>query len=395
MQKKLKHKDKQCVLPSWPDVSNVEISAVVRALKNTYLSRGPLVKEFEEKLARYVGTRYAVAVSSGTAALHLVVESLGIGRGDLVITTPISFIASSNCLLYVGAKPVFVDVDPVSLNIDPVLVEKKIIELRKNPRTRRRLKAILAVDIFGVPARWDKLERIAHRYRLKLIEDAGEAMGAELLVRGSWRKAGSFGDVSIVSFTYNKQMTTGEGGVLFTNDRGIAELARSLKNHGRAPGGAWLNHVRLGYNYHISDINVALGIAQLGRIKELLRRRTRAAELYSGKLHGLGSVESPSAHRDIRKSWFVYVIRLPLRFAGSRRDRVIKEMFARGIHCRNYFPPIHLQPFYKKSFGYKVGMFPIAEGIASRSLSLPFYSRISSSQVDYVVKHLKNILNTL
>ncbi len=376
------------VPPSFPDVGRKEIDAVVHAMRTTYLSRGPLVFEFERALAKYVGTKYAVVVSSGTAALHVALLALGVERGDLVITTPISFIASSNSILFVGARPVFVDVDPSTFNIDPVLVEKKVRELLRNPKTKKRLKGILAVDIFGRPADWLVLERIAKKYKLFLLEDAGEALGAQLRVRGRLRQAGSFGDASIISFTYNKQLTTGEGGVFLTNKKNLADLAQSFKNHGREIGGGWLDHVRLGYNYHMSDINAALGLAQLKRLSELLGKRKRIAALYDTKLSKVDGVTLPLRSENTVVSWFVYVIKLPDMFTRTMRDRIIQEMRKRGIGCRNYFPPIHLQKFYRG----RLGDLPIAEHISARTISLPFFPTMTGKQVDYVVSNFIGIV---
>ncbi len=361
-----------------PDITDLERRYVAEVLSSTCLSLGPKLVEFERRLAEYTGTKYAVVVNSGTSALHLIIKALGIGDGDEVITTPFSFIASSNCILFERAKPVFVDVEPVILNIDPALVEKAI-----TPRT----KAILAVDIFGHPAQWNRLIALAEAYHLKLIEDAAESLGSEY--RG--RRCGSFGDAGVYGFYPNKQITTGEGGAVLTDNKAIAELCRSLRNQGRADGDGWLQHPRLGYNYRLSEINCALGIAQLERIEELLRSRTRVAGYYNERLGDLTQVRIPCVASGIKMSYFVYVVRLADEYTPQYRDWVIQELKKRGIGCRDYFAPIHLQPCYQE-FGYRQGDFPIAEAAGARTIALPFHNGLTEQDVDYVVKNLKELL---
>jgi perosamine synthetase len=362
-----------------PDITEHEIHAVISVLKTPYLSLGPKLREFEERLALYTGVRYAVAVNSGTSALHLIVKALGLGEGDEVITTPFSFVASSNCLLFERVKPVFVDIDPQTLTLDVRQIEQNITQ---------RTKAILAVDVFGHPAEWDELERIAQKYHLKLIEDSAEALGAEY----KGRKAGSFGDAAVFAFYPNKQITTGEGGVILTNNDEIAKLCRSLRNQGRGEGNEWLQHERLGYNYRLSDINCALGIAQLDRLEEILKKRARVAQMYNERLQKVQSVRIPYIAAHVKISWFVYVIRLGEEYTQADRDRILKELRARGIGCSNYFSPIHLQPFYQESFGYKPGDFPVTESVAARTIALPFYNNLTEEQIDYVVTTLKALL---
>ena len=362
-----------------PDITEHEIQAVVSVLRTPYLSLGPKLKEFEDKMASYAGVRYAVAANSGTSALHLIVRALGLSEGDEVITTPFSFVASANCLLFERVTPVFVDIDPQTLNLDVRQIEPKITE---------RTKAILAVDVFGHPAEWDELERLARKYNLKLIEDSAEAIGAEY----KGRKAGSFGDAAVFAFYPNKQMTTGEGGVVLTNDGRIAKLCRSLRNQGRGEGSEWLQHERLGYNYRLSDINCALGLAQLERLEEILRKRERVAQMYNERLRGVKGVRIPYVAPHVKISWFVYVIRLGEEYTQTDRDRILQELRARGIGCSNYFSPIHLQPFYRELFGYKLGDFPVTESVAARTIALPFYNNLTEAQIDYVVSHLKALL---
>lgn len=362
-----------------PDITEHEIQSVVSVLRTPYLSLGPKLGEFEHKIASYVGVRYAIAVNSGTSALHLIVRALGLKEGDEVITTPFSFVASSNCLLFERVRPVFVDIDPQTLNIAVSQIEARI-----TPQT----KAILAVDVFGHPAEWDELERIAQRYNLKLIEDSAEALGAEY----KGRKAGSFGDAAVFAFYPNKQITTGEGGVVLTDNEEIARFCRSVRNQGRGEGDEWLQHERLGYNYRLSDINCALGIAQLERLEEILKKRERVAQMYNERLQHIKGVRIPYVAPHVKISWFVYVIRLSEDYTQTDRDRILKELRAHGIGCSNYFSPIHLQPFYRELFGYKPGDFPVTESVAARTIALPFYNNLSEDQIDYVVTTLRTLL---
>ncbi|MBW2040301.1 MAG: DegT/DnrJ/EryC1/StrS family aminotransferase [Deltaproteobacteria bacterium] len=363
------------------DITEREIEAVVRVLRTPHLSLGPKLGEFEERLAEYAGVKHAVAVNSGTSALHLIIKALGIGKGDEVITTPFSFVASANCILFESARPVFVDIDPQAWNIDTDLIEEKITN---------NTKAILAVDVFGYPADWDRLREIAERYNLRLIEDSAEALGAEY----KGRRAGSFGDGAVFAFYPNKQITTGEGGAILIHDEEMAELCRSLRNQGRSKGGGWLEHERLGYNYRLSDINCALGIAQLERVDELLSKREWVAQLYNERLKEIDGIEIPYTSPDVKKSWFVYVVRLNDDFAQGDRDKILKELRGRGIECSNYFGPIHLQPFYRKMFGYQEGDFSVTEQIAARTIALPFYGNLNEKEIDYVCDNLGRLVKS-
>jgi len=363
-----------------PDITDLERKAVLEVLKTPNLSLGPKLREFENNIAKYVGVKYAVAVNSGTSALHLIIRALDMRDNDEVITTPFSFISSSNCILFERAKPVFVDIDPQGLNIDTSKIEKKI---------NKRTKAILAVDIFGNPADWDKLKKIAEKYKLYLIEDSAEALGSEY----KEKKCGSFGEAAIFSFYPNKQITTGEGAVIVTNNKKIADLSQSMANQGRKiKNGKWLENERIGFNYRISDINCALGIAQLSRIKEILKKRKKVAETYNNKLKSFSEIEIPSYLFQKAVSPFVYVIKLSENYSEKDRDRIIREMAKRDIQCGLYFQPIHLQLFYQEMFGYKVGDFPITEDISRRIIALPFYNNLKKSEIDYVVKNLKEII---
>lgn len=356
------------------EVTRDDVSAVVRVLKSERLSLGPNLRAFERAIASYVGVRSAVAVNSGTSALHLLVRGLGLKDGDEVITTPFSFIASTNCILFERARPVFVDIDPVTLCIDPERIETAI-----TPRT----KAILAVDVFGHPADWPAIERIAEKHQLAVIEDSAEALGTEV----NGRRCGSFGRAGIFGFYPNKQITTGEGGVLVTDDAALAEVCRSLADQGRGDGG-WLSHVRMGYNFRLDEMSAALGLSQLERIETIVARRACVAEWYRDALRGVEGVELPAVQPGVRMSWFVFVVRLARKFGRADRDRVLSELWRQEIGCRDYFQPIHLQPYIRDLLGTKEGDFPVTEAVGERSISLPFYNRLRRKDVDRVVAAL-------
>jgi perosamine synthetase len=365
---------------SRPDINEADIEAVVSVLRTPQLSLGPRVPEFEEAFCAFTGARHATAVSSGTAALHLAVHALGIGPGDEVITTPFSFVASANCVLFERATPVFVDIDPATLNIDPRAIEAAI-----TPRT----KAILPVHVFGVPADMDAIQAIADQHGLSVIEDACEALG------GRWRgrACGSMGTAGTFAFYPNKQMTTGEGGVVVTNDQVLDTLIKSLRNQGRDSMGGWLHHERLGFNYRLSDINCALGLSQLARIDGILAARRRVAELYRQQLSEIDEIELPIdslANADI--SWFVYVIRLR-HAASGQRTAFMEYLRTHGVACANYFEPIHLQPYFRR-MGYSPGDFPVSEGVSQRTVALPFFNRLDEHQVIRVADVVRQALKT-
>jgi perosamine synthetase len=366
---------------SSPDITYKEIEIINQVLSTPTLSIGPKVKEFEEKLANFIGTKYAIAVNSGTSGLHLCVRSLDIKDGDEVITTPFSFIASSNCVLFERAKPVFVDIGENTLCIDPEKIEKAIT---------KKTKAILPVHIFGYPSEMDKIMEIAKRYNLAIIEDACEAFGSEY----NGRKVGTFGNCAVFSFYPNKPITTGEGGAIVTNDEKIAKLCQSLRNQGREENGSWLCHKHLGYNYRMSELNASLGVIQMERIEEILNKRQRVAELYNQRLSEIKGVKIPYTGPNVKISWFVYVIRIdPEKFSGEDRDVIIRKLENRGINCRNYFPPIHLEPFYTEMFGYKRGDFPVTERVSNSTISLPFHNNLTEGEIEYICDSLKIILN--
>lgn len=368
---------------SKPDITNKEIKAVEKVLKTSRLSLGDKHIEFEKIVARFAGVKYAVAVNSGTSGLHLIIRALGISKLDEVITSPFSFISSSNCIIYEGAKPVFADIDEKTFNIDVKKIEEKIT---------KKTKAILAPDIFSQSVDWSELKKIAKKHKLYLIEDSAEALGSEY----KGKRCGSFGDAAIFAFYPNKQITTGEGGMILTNNKKIYDLCKSMANQGRkVKDGKWLEHIMLGYNYRLDEMSCALGIVQMQRIKEILKKRNNVASLYNKKLKNIGELEIPYIEEGNKLSWFVYVVKLAEKFAGKRRDGIIKEMASRGIQCSNYFQTIHLQPFYKKEFGYKGGEFPLAENAGKRTLSLPFFNDLTEKEIDFVVKNLKEVLKNV
>jgi perosamine synthetase len=368
---------------SKPDITNLEKKAVAEVLETSSLSLGEKYLEFEKAVAEFAGVKYAVTVNSGTSGLHLIIRALGIAEGDEVITTPFSFISSSNCILFEKAKPVFADIKSDTFNIDPELVEGLI-----TPKT----KAILAVDVFSQPADWDELKRIAKKHNLHLIEDSAEALGSEY----KGKKCGTFGDAAVFAFYPNKQITTGEGGIILTDNKKIYEACRSMANQGRkVEGGKWLEHEMLGYNYRLDEMSCALGIAQMERIKEILTKRKKVASLYGNKLKEIKELEIPYIKPGNELSWFVYVVMLAENFAGEKRNKIIKEMATAGIQCSNYFQTIHLQPLYKNNFGYKEGDFPVAEDVGKRSLALPFFNDLTEKEIDLVVRSLKRILKNV
>ncbi|MBI1826268.1 MAG: DegT/DnrJ/EryC1/StrS family aminotransferase [Planctomycetes bacterium] len=362
-----------------PNITQREIDAIVEVLQTPNLSLGPKVPEFERAFAEYCGTRFAVACSSGTTGLHLLVRAMEIGPGDEVITTPYSFVASSNCVLMEGAKPVFVDIDPDAWDIDVSRIEAAM-----TPRT----KAIIPVDVFGPIADMDSVRAIAQRRKLRVIEDSCEALGT----RYKTKMAGSFGDAGVFGFYPNKQLTTGEGGMIVTDDAQVADLCRSMRNQGRETGGGWLAHPRMGYNYRLSDINCALGLAQLKRIREIIAERDRVHALYRERLSDEPRLSMQKCRPGVTPSWFVFVIRLADRYTQTDRDRMLKTLAARGIGCSNYFAPIHLQPFYMERLGHKPGDFPICERVAARTIALPFHHQLSESDIDFICADLRSLL---
>jgi perosamine synthetase len=367
---------------SRPDITQKEIDAVTDVLHGYTLSIGPRAEGFEQRCARVAGRRHGIAVSSGTAGLHCAMIAAGVGPGHEVITTPFSFVASTNCILYVGAKPVFVDIDPKTLNMDVDKVAEKI-----TPNT----KAIVGVEAFGHPGGMVELEQIAQQHELMLIEDSCEGFGGHVVTPNGERAIGSFGRAGVFGFYPNKQITTGEGGMIVTDDDTFAATCRALRNQGRE-GMAWLAHERLGYNYRLSEINAALGIVQCDRLDEILGRRRKVAHAYIERLMTNRYLILPTVQDDLHMSWFVFVVRLNDLFEPGDRDDVMKELRAEGIGCNNYFPPIHLQPYVAKQFGFKEGDFPVTEYVAARTLALPFFGSMTTRQIDRVCEVLNKVL---
>jgi perosamine synthetase len=357
---------------SSPDLNEEDIQAVVEVLRSGRLALGPKAQEFEQLVADYVGCKYAVAVNSGTAALHLIVKALGLKPGDEVLVPSFTFAASVNAFLYEGCTPVFVDIEPDTKNLDPADLERKI-----SPRS----KAVMVVDVFGHPADWDEILRIANKHELKVIDDSCEAIGAEY----KNVKVGQFGDAAAFSFYPNKQMTLGEAGVVVTNNDQIASLTRSMRNQGRGEMGSWLDHERLGYNYRLDEMSAALGVSQLKRLEDFLRKRERVANMYTQTLQGLDWVSPPEVRPNVRMSWCLYVVTLA---EGLDRDMVMQAMAVRGIPTRGYFSPVHLQPYIRENWRCKKGNLPVTESMARRSVALPFSNNLTATEVDQVVAAL-------
>jgi perosamine synthetase len=358
---------------SAPDINQNDIDAVNAVLTGRWLSLGPRLDQFEGAFAGYVGTRFAVGVNSGTSGLHLTMIAAGVGPNDEVITPSFSFIASANCVLYQGATPVFVDIDPLTSNLYPRALESAIT---------RRTKAIIAVHAFGQPADMDPILEIAHRHNLIVIEDACEAIGAEY----KGRRAGTMGRAAVFAFYPNKQMTTGEGGMIVTDDEEWAELFRSLRNQGRTPNGPWLDHTRLGYNYRLDEMSAALGLSQLQRIDELLAKRERVATWYNERVDNIPEIHRPYIDSTTtRMSWFVYVVRCSDRIDRNHLMTVLDRM---GIPSKPYFTPIHLQPFYASRSARPIRNLPNTERAGNTFLALPFSSVMTEEQVDYVCTRL-------
>ena len=368
---------------SSPDITEAEIAAVTSVLRTNSLSLGPKLTEFEEALATRHLAPYAVAVSSGTAALHLAIRALNIGEGEEVIVPSFTFIAVANALLYERAIPVFVDINPITLNLDPECVEAAI-----TPRTR----AIIVVHTFGVPADMASLIAIARRHNLFIIEDACEAIGATY----NSRPVGSLGDISTFAFYPNKQITTGEGGAVVTNEPELANRIRAMRNQGRpsASSSDWLQHSELGYNYRLSELACALGIVQLSRLESILEMREKVARQYDALLANIDAITRPPIHiAGCTISWFVYVVRLGKQFPPGTRDRILNSLQEKGIGCGRYFAPIHLQPAYRAVKSAQHLHLPVTDSVAERTLALPFFNRLSLEQIEETVSALAAALS--
>lgn len=360
---------------SLPDIDETDIAAVNTVLRSGRLALGPFSKAFERAVADYVGVKHAVAVNSGTSALHLMVRSLGLGPGDEVLVPSFTFVASANALLYEGVTPVFVEIEPETYNLDPADLEAKI-----TPRTR----AIMAVDVFGHPAEWDAILDIAARHQLRVLDDSCEALGAAY--RG--RKLGQFGDAAAFAFYPNKQITTGEGGIIVTDSDEIARLCRSLRNQGRGEMGAWLEHPRLGYNYRMDEMSAALGASQFQRLETFLAQRADVARRYTERLAALPWLRPPVVKPYVEMSWFVYVITLN---KGLDRDEVIARLQEQGIPARGYFSPVHTQGYIRERLGDLGGTLPVTEAVARRTLALPFHNNLEDAAIETIVSALEDI----
>lgn len=350
-----------------PVIGDRERELVDQVLFSRQLSLGPVVTQFEQMWADRIGTRHAVACSSGTAGLHCCLHAAGIGPGDEVITSSFSFVASANVILYTGATPVFAEVDPLTFNMDPAAVEAAI-----TPRT----KAILIVDIFGYPAEVPALIDIARRHGLAIVEDACQSIDGDY----DGQKLGTFGHPAVYGFYANKQLTTAEGGVILTDDDQLYRQLKSLTNQGRSDDGAWLVHSRLGFNYRLSDVHAAIGVAQIERLDWMQDARAQVAGWYQDRMAGVAGV-TPMYEGPQRRSWFVYAPRLD---ADLDRDSIIGRLEAQGISAKPYLPCIHLQPYYQEAHGHRAGELPVTEAISASTIALPFFCELTEQQVDRV-----------
>ena len=384
---------------SSPDLTDADRQAVMDVVNTPNLSMGPKIDAFERAFCDLTGAQYAIGVNSGTAGLHLCVRAAGIEPGDLVLTTPFSFVASTNVILFEHAIPVFVDVDPVSGNIDTAQLAQAVEDLSKGGEAARRwlprrlrsgfnqdrqgaVKAILPIDVFGQPADYDAINAVAQQYNLSVIEDSCEALGA--MYKG--RHAGTLGDMGVFAFYPNKQITTGEGGMIITDDPGAADFMRALRNQGRAPGDTWLQHTYLGYNYRLDEMSAALGLSQMARLEDFLVHRAQVADWYEQHLAKISGVRPPQVlPSTTRVSWFVYVIQLE---PSINRDRLAAILAKNGIPVRPYFAPIHLQPYMMDQFGYQPGDYPVTEDLGNRSLALPFSGMMDEAAVEIVCQNL-------
>ncbi|MEM6630324.1 MAG: DegT/DnrJ/EryC1/StrS family aminotransferase [Bacteroidota bacterium] len=358
---------------SQPSLGEKEWQAVQKVLKSGRLSFGPQVEAFEEHFAQLLGVDYAIAVSSGTAGLHLCMCALGLAPGDEALTSPFSFIASANCVEYVGAKPVFVDIEEESLGMNPHLISDQI---------SRRTRAILPIHVFGQCCNMEAIQQVARSHSLEIIEDACES----LLATHKGQLAGTLGKAGVFGFYPNKQITTGEGGMIVTSDKRWATLFKSLRNQGRASNMQWLTHERLGYNYRIHEITAALGLVQLERLALFNAQRAQVANWYTERLSNIEEIQLPRIAPQNTHSWFVYAIRV----SKAKRDQIISYLAQKGIQTKAYFfPCIHLQPYYREKYGYKEGDFPIAERVSKESLILPFFAEMTQKQVEEVCETLR------
>jgi perosamine synthetase len=367
------------VLPmARPEIGAREQELVAEVLQSGVLSLGPMLTRFERELATWTGAAHASAVSSGTAGLHLAIRAAGISPGDEVVTSPLSFIASANVMIYENATPVFADIDPVTLNIDPAKARAAVTE---------RTCGLLPVHLFGLAADMPGLEAVAADHGLWIVEDACEAVGA---IDSEGRRVGTRGHSAVLGFYPNKQVATGEGGMVLCGSQEVKDRIDSERNQGRAPDMGWLDHERLGFNYRMSDVTAAIGVAQVERLDAMLERRATVARWYAELLASVDGVTVPMADiAPARRSWFVHVVQLP---AGVDRDQVIARLREQGVSSKPYMPVIHLQPYYRERFGHAPGDFPVAEDVAARSLALPFFPQMNRAQVERAVTALQEAI---
>lgn len=380
---------------SRPDITDSEVQEVLGVLRTPWLSIGPKVEEFETQIAAYLGRRHVIAVSSGTAALHLAGRALGFTDGVEVITTPFTFAATTNILLFERARPVYIDIDPVTLNLDPETVaafierEYRAVSghlVRRS--TGRPLAGILPVAVFGHPIKMDEFRALADAHNLRILHDTAEAFGSEYhsAVRQRWVKVGTLAEVAVFAFYPNKQITTGEGGVIVTDSDEIATYCRSARNQGRAAGADWLRHDVLGFNYRMDEMSAALGVAQMKRFETLLARRAQVAAWYQEALAGIPELTLPAAQPWARVSWFVYVVRVA---RSVDRDALMRHLASRDIASRAYFPVVHLQPYLREYGVYPEGSFPVAEDASRRAIALPFFNGLSREDIERVASALR------
>jgi len=383
---------------SSPDIGQEERDAVLNVLNTNYLSMGPYIREFEQAICDYAGVKHAIGVNSGTSGLHLCVRAAGISEGDYVLTTPFSFVASTNVALFERATPIFVDVEERTGNINVEQLTQAAADLkaggeraarwlpRKNAPVNGQLKAILPVDVFGQPPNMDPILDLAKEFDLTVIEDSCEALGGEY----KGRKAGTLGDFGVFAFYPNKQITVGEGGMIVTNDDAAADMMRSLRNQGRAVGDTWLQHTMLGYNYRLDEMSAALGAVQMRRLPKLLEKRAMVAGWYEDGLAGLDAIDLPWLSPECTDvSWFVYVVRLK---AEYDRTEVAAALEAFGVPIRSYFTPIHTMPYMVEMFGYQEGDFPVTEMLGRQNMAIPFSGQMTHAQVNQVCAAMWEVL---
>lgn len=376
-----------------PDISQKEIDAVIEVMESGILSIGRKVVEFEKLIASYSERAYGIAVNSGTSALHLTLKALGIKPGDFVITSPFTFISSANVALFEGAVPVFADIDEKTFNISPETLKEALKKYhRKGFKTSAveyppfKPRFFVAVDIFGHPLDWDGINEVAAEWRIQIVEDSCEALGSEY----KERRLGSFGVAGTFAFYPNKQITTGEGGIVVTDDPEIARLVKSMRNQGRGENETWLEHVRIGYNFRLDEVSAAIGVEQMKRIEEILEKREMVAKRYNELFKNIDGIETPFVDDYVsRMSWFVYVVKLA---PEIDRDKVKEYLQKSGVQCREYFKPVHLQPFYRKQFGYEPGIFEVTERVSRRTLAIPFFNSLTFEEQEYVVETMKKAI---